>query len=156
MDWRAVADGAVITVAVTLPPTILVRLLKDTDLGGQESNLWFVPLLALLLGCALGGHRAAKRRMDAPLKHATAAAAAAFVVLPAVSVARSIFGGPGITVPLVVILLLFLQIMVSLAMIGGYVAMRREAAESRRLDPPLPDPPLPDPPLPDSPLPDAP
>lgn len=134
MDWRAVADGAVITVAVTIPPTILVRLFKDGDLGGQESNLWFVPLLALLIGAALGGHRAARRRLDAPLKHAAAAAAAAFAVMATVRLARALLGGDGVGVPLVVTMLLLLQITVSLAIIGGYVAMRREAAVSRRLD----------------------
>lgn len=133
LDWRAVADGAVLTVAVTMPPTILVRLLKDTDLGGQESNLWFVPLLALLVGSALGGHRAAKRRLDEPLKHAAAAATAAFAVMAAVALGRRLVTGDGITVPLVVTLLLLLQITVSLAVIGGYVAMRREAAGSRRI-----------------------
>ena len=134
MDWRAVADGAVVTVAVTMPATILVRLLKDGDLGGQESNLWFVPLIALLVGSALGGHRAAKRRLDAPLKHAAAAAAAAFAVMAAVRVARALLGGGGITVPLVILMLLLLQITVSLAIIGGYLALRREAAVSRRID----------------------
>ncbi|MDP9389582.1 MAG: hypothetical protein M3Q48_17115, partial [Actinomycetota bacterium] len=68
IDWRAVADGAVVAVAVTLPPAILVRLFKDSDLEGQESNLWVVPVLALLVGFALGGHRAARRRPDAPLR----------------------------------------------------------------------------------------
>ena len=134
VDWRAVADGAVLTVAVTMPPTILVRLLKDSDLGGQESNLWFVPMLALLLGSALGGHRAARRRLDAPLKHAAAAAAAAFAVMAALALGRRLVTGDGITVPLVVTLLLLMQITVSLAIIGGYVAMRREAAASPRID----------------------
>lgn len=134
MDWRAVADGAVVVVAVTMPPTIVVRLFKDTDLGGQESNLWFVPLLALLLGSALGGHRAAQRRLDAPLRHAAAAATAAFVVLAAVALLRRVITGDGITVPLVVTLILLLQIAVSLAIIGGYIAMRREAAGSQRID----------------------
>ncbi len=144
MDWRAVADGAVLTVAVTMPPTIVVRLLRDTDLAGQESNLWFVPLLALLLGCALGGHRAARRRLDAPLKHAAAAATAAFAVMAAVALGRRLITGDGITTPLVVTLLLLLQITVSLAVIGGYIAMRREAAASSRIsvdtqgDPPRP------------------
>lgn len=132
MDWRAVADGAVVIVTVTLPPTILVRLLKDGDLGGQESNLWFVPLIALLAGAALGGHRAARRRPGAPLKHAAAAAAAAFTVLAAVQVVRALLGGDGAGAALVVTMLLLLQIMVSLAIIGGYLAMRRGADRGPR------------------------
>lgn len=134
IDWRAVADGAVVAVAVTLPPTIVVRLLKDGDLEGQESYLWVVPMVALLVGFALGGHRAARRRPDAPLLHAAAAAASAFAVLAAVVVVRRLVGGDGVGVPLVVTLLLLLQILVSLAVIGGYVAMRREAAVSRRIE----------------------
>lgn len=145
IDWRAAADGAVVTVCVTLGPTILVRLLKDADLDGQESNLWFVPLIALLIGSALGGHRAAKRRLDAPLLHAAAAAAAAFTVMAVVRFARAVITGDGISLPLVILLLLLLQITVSLAIIGGYIAMRREASVTRRIvsgetadDPPLP------------------
>ena len=132
VDWRAAADGAVLAVLITLPPTIVVRLLKDGDLEGQESYLWIVPLLAVLTGFALGGHRAATRRPDAPLLHATAAAGAAFVALAALSLVRAVFGD-GLTVPLVVTLLLLGQIVVSVAVVGGYVAMRREAAESRRI-----------------------
>ena len=126
------ADGAIVAVAVTLPPAILVRLFKDGDLEGQESNLWVVPVIALLAGFALGGHRAASRRPQAPLLHATAAAVVAFAALAAVAVVRRLAAGDGLTVPLVVTLMLLLQITVSLAVIGGYVAMRREASPSRR------------------------
>ena len=134
IDWRAVADGAVVAVMVTLPPTIAVRLLKDGDLEGQESYLWVVPVVALLLGFALGGHRAARRRPDAPLLHAATAAAAAFGALAVVAVLRRVLSGDGLTVPLLVTLLLLMQITVSLAVVGGYVAVRREAAVSRRID----------------------
>lgn len=127
IDWRAVADGAVITVMVTLGPTILVRLLKDSDLDGQESNLWFVPLVALLVGAAWGGHRAARRRPDTPLLHAALAAACAFGAMAAVRLARAAWTGD-VTVPLVVSMILLFQIAVSLAVVGGYVAMRRRPA----------------------------
>jgi hypothetical protein len=128
VDWKAAADGAWLAVAITLPPTILVRLFKDGDLDGQESYLWVVPVVALLVGFAVGGNRAAKRRPDAPLLHAAASAACAFAALAALAVVRRFVDGDGLTVPLVVTLMLLLQITVSLAVIGGYVAMRREAA----------------------------
>lgn len=134
LDWRAVADGAVVTVAVTMPPVLVVRLFKDGDLPGQESNLWVVAVVAMFLGFVLGGHRAAKRRLDAPLMHAAAAAASAALVMSSVVIVRRLVTGDGITVPLVVTLLLLLQIAVSLAVIGGYVAMRREAIASRQID----------------------
>lgn len=133
VDWKAAADGAWLAVAITLPPTIVVRLFKDGDLGGQESYLWVVPVLALLVGFAVGGHRAATRRPDAPLLHAAASAACAFAALAALAVVRRFVDGDGLTVPLVVTLMLLFQITVSLAVIGGYVAMRREAAGSRRI-----------------------
>jgi hypothetical protein len=133
VDWRAASDGAVLAVIVVLPPTIVVRLLKDGDLEGSESGLWVVPMLAVLVGFGLAGHKAARRRPDAPLLHAAAAAGLAFAALAAVALVRAAVGGD-FTVPLVVTLLLLGQIVVSLAIVGGYVAMRREAAVSRRID----------------------
>lgn len=130
-DWRAVADGAVVAVMVTLPPTIVVRLFKDGDLEGQESYLWVVPVVALLAGFALGGHRAARRQPDAPLRHAATAAGAAFAVLATIALTRRLVAGDGLSTALVVTLLLLLQITVSLAVIGGYVAMRRHATVSQ-------------------------
>ncbi|MGH9179229.1 MAG: hypothetical protein ACRD0N_11845 [Acidimicrobiales bacterium] len=133
VDWRAAADGAVLAVLVVLPPTIVVRLLKDGDLEGSESGLWVVPMLAVLVGFGLAGHKSARRRPDAPLLHAAAAAVMAFAALAAVALVRAAVGGE-FTVPLVVTLLLLGQIVVSLAIIGGYVAMRRASAVSRRID----------------------
>ena len=129
IDWRAVADGAVITVCSTLFPTIAVRLFKDSDLDGQESNLWLVPLLALLVGSAWGGHRAAKRSLDAPLVHASLAAACAATVLAAVRIGRAMISGDGFDGALIVTFVLLVQISVSLAVIGGQIAVR---SESRR------------------------
>ncbi|MDP9388460.1 MAG: hypothetical protein M3Q48_11270, partial [Actinomycetota bacterium] len=67
-----------------------------------------------------------------PLRHAAVAACCAFAALSVAAVVRRLVTGDGLTVPLVVTLLLLLQIAVSLAVIGGYVAMRRA---SRRLPP---------------------
>lgn len=127
IDWRAVADGAVITVSLTLFPTIAVRLFKDGDLDGQESNLWLIPLLALLVGSAWGGHRAARRSLQAPLVHASAAAACAATVLAAVRIGRAAISGDGFDGALIVTFVLLVQISVSLAIIGGQIAVRGEA-----------------------------
>lgn len=134
IDWRAVADGAVVIVGVTMPPVIVVRLFKDGDLPGQESNLWVIAVLAMFLGFVLGGHRAARRRLDAPMLHAAVAAASAAGVMASIVIVRRLVAGSGLTVPLVVTLLLLLQIAVSLAVIGGYAAVRREAVASRQID----------------------
>ncbi|HET7488700.1 MAG TPA: hypothetical protein VFJ85_12285 [Acidimicrobiales bacterium] len=134
MDWRAVADGAVIAAALTLLPAIAVRLVKDTDLLGDESNLWFIPVLTMLAGCAMGGYRAASRRPEAPLKHAAAAIAVAMATLFAVVVVRRLATGDGLGVPLVLTMVLIVQITISLGIIGGYVAMRR-AGQAPPADP---------------------
>jgi predicted permease len=126
MDWRAVGTGAAVAVVVTVPPAVVARILKGDDLEGQESNLWVVPVVALFVGFALGGHLAARRRPDAPLLHSAAAAVGAFAALCVFVVVRRFVTGDGLSVPLVVTLALLLQITVSLAVLGGYVAMRRE------------------------------
>lgn len=130
-DWRAVGAGAATAVVVTLPPTMLARALKGDDLEGQESYLWVVAVVAVFAGFAIGGHVAAVRRPDAPLLHSALSALAAFAALAALTVVRRLVNGDGLSMPLVITLALLLQITVSLAVLGGYVAMRREAHRRR-------------------------
>ena len=130
-DWRAVGMGAAAAVVIILPPTLVARALKGDDLEGQESYLWVVAVVAVFAGFAVGGHLAAVRRPDAPLLHSALSAVAAFAVLAALTVVRRLANGDGLSVPLVTTLALMLQIAVSLAVLGGYVAMRREAHRRR-------------------------
>jgi hypothetical protein len=125
LDWRTVGTAALLAIAVTVPPTALVRLLKGDDLEGQESSLWVVPVLALFAGFALAGHLAARRRPEAPLVHGAGAAVAAFAVLATTTVVRRMLDGDGLSAPLLITLVLLFQITVSLAVLGGYVATRR-------------------------------
>ncbi|HEV7886612.1 MAG TPA: hypothetical protein VGO92_03570 [Acidimicrobiales bacterium] len=125
LDWRAAASGAVLTLAVALPPALLVRILKSDDLEGRESNLWIVTVLAIFAGFALGGHLAARRRPRAALQHAAAASGLAFLGLAVYSVVRHAVAGDGVTPELVVQLLLVGTITVSIGILGGYVATRR-------------------------------
>ncbi len=132
MDWQAVAGGAFLAVVVTVPPAVVTRALKGDDLEGQESYLWVVPILALVVGFTLGGHFAARRRPDAPLLHSAAAAAVASGALAAFTLARWLVVGEGISGGLLVTLALVFQITVSLGVVGGYVATRREAHSRHR------------------------
>lgn len=127
LDGRAVLAGAAVAVAVAVPPAALVRVVKGGDLDGQESYLWVLPVVALLVGFALGGHLAARRRPDAPLRHSAAAAAAGFGAIAAFTVVRRLAGGEGLSATVMVNLVLLLQITVSLAVLGGYLATRRGA-----------------------------
>ena len=129
LDWRTVGRGALVAIAVTVPPAWVVRALKSDDLEGQESYLWVVPVLALFAGFAVAGHLAARRRPDAPLVHSAAAAVAAFTLLAAVTVVRRVAAGDGVSAPLLLTMALLLQITVSLAVLGGYAASRRPRPE---------------------------
>jgi predicted permease len=130
LDWRAAAQGALLTLAVTLPPVVLVRLLKGDDLQGKESNLWIVSVLAVFAGFALGGHLAARRRPRAALTHAAAAAGLAFGGLALYSLVRHVISGDDITVAFLIRLVLVGQITVSIGVLGGYVATRRRSASA--------------------------
>lgn len=125
LDWRAVAEGALLALAVTLPPVILVRILHGDDPGGQESNLWFVPVLAVFAGFALGGHRAARKRPRTGLTHAATAAGVAFGGLALYSIARHLVTGEEVSVSYIIRLMLVGSITVSIGVLGGYVAVRR-------------------------------
>ncbi|HVL94077.1 MAG TPA: hypothetical protein VM264_12140 [Acidimicrobiales bacterium] len=124
VDWRAALDGAAVAVLVTLPPTVAVQLFKGDDLEGQESNLWVVPVVAMLAGFFLAGRRAARRRPEAPLVHGAAAAALAIGALAALTVVRRLVAGDGIGAPLVVTMILLAQVTVSVGVLGGYTVGR--------------------------------
>jgi predicted permease len=130
LDWRAVGAGALLTLAVALPPTLLVRVLKGDDLEGRESNLWVVPVLAIFAGFALGGHLAARRRPVRGLQHAAAAAGVAFLGAAAYSIVRHLVTGDGLSAKLLVSLVLLGTITISVGILGGYVAVRRSSPSS--------------------------
>ena len=130
LDWRTVGRGALVAVAVTVPPAWVVRALKSDDLEGQESYLWVVPVVALFAGFAVAGHLAARRRPEAPLVHSAAAAVAAFALLAGVTLVRRVATGEGLSAPLLLTMGLLFQITVSLAVLGGYAATRRAPRRS--------------------------
>ena len=129
LDWRVAAQGALLTLAVALPPALLVRILKGDDIEGNESNLWVVTVLAIFIGFALGGHLAARRRPRTALSHAAAAAGLAFAGLAAYSVVRRVVTGDGLSAAVAAQLLLVGTITISIGILGGYVATRRRPKE---------------------------
>jgi predicted permease len=125
VDWRTAGAGALLALAVALPPALVVRILKGNDASGRESNLWVVTVLAIFAGFALGGNLAARRRPRMALEHAAAASALAFAGLAAYSVVRHLATGDGVGVKLLVQLVLLGTITVSIGVLGGYAATRR-------------------------------
>ncbi len=128
LDKRVVAEGALLALAITVPPLVLVRIVGGDEARGDESNVWVVAVLTVFIGYAMGGHRAAKKRPRNGLAHAAAAAGLAFAASAAFSLVRRAVTGEAITVSNVISLMLLGTITVSLGVLGGYVALRRAQA----------------------------
>jgi hypothetical protein len=125
VDLRAAGVGAAITLVIAAVPIAVVRLVVGSQAEGAERNLWVVPVLALFVAFAVGGHTAAKSRPVAPYRQAATSAFIAFGAFLAFTLARRLLGGEGLSFPLVVTLAVLFQVCVSLALLGGYVAWRR-------------------------------
>jgi predicted permease len=128
LDSRVVGIGALVVLAIAVPPAVVIAALKSGDVVGRESNLWVVAALAILVGFAAGGLVAGRRRPEAPYVHSAAAAVAAEIVLLAYVLVRHAVEHR--TTNWVSLALLF-QIGVSLSLLGGHFALRRQAAGGR-------------------------
>jgi len=131
LDKRAVFEGAALALAVTLPPVVLVRILHGDDMQGEESNLWFIAVLAVFAGFTLGGHRAAKRRPREGYSNAAAASALAFVLILVYSVLRRGLSGDDLGLTFAVSMALLGSITVSLGVLGGWIAVRMAQRRSQ-------------------------
>ncbi|HVF76325.1 MAG TPA: hypothetical protein VM938_14920 [Acidimicrobiales bacterium] len=127
IDLRSAGEAALLTLAIAVPPVVIVSILKSDDPPGQESNLWLLPPIALLSGFAVGGYLAGKCQRRTPMMHAAAAGGMAFAVLFVYGLGRRLIGGDGVALTYIIRLLLLAQICVSTALLGGYVAGRRSA-----------------------------
>ena len=132
LDRRAVGAGAVATTVMTAVPIAALRVAVGSEGRGAERNLWVVAVVALFLGFAVGGFGAAKRRPDAPYRHAAASGAVAYAALFAFTLARRLLAGQGVSFPLLATLAVFLQVTVSFALLGGYVAWRQAGWTGKR------------------------
>ncbi|HUP70032.1 MAG TPA: hypothetical protein VM142_09495 [Acidimicrobiales bacterium] len=128
LDWGVVRRSALLAIAITVPVSVVVRVLKGDDATDDRSALWVIAVVALFAGFALAGNFAARRRPDAPLLHAATAAGVAFAVLAVATVVRRVTTGDGVSAALVITLGLLLQISVSLALLGAYLGMRHRGA----------------------------
>lgn len=79
LSWRAVLLGAGVALAIGVPTSILSGIVDSADDAGDDSSLVFVFFVVVLVGMALGGATAARRRPDSPLTHGAIAAFCAFV-----------------------------------------------------------------------------
>ena len=121
IDRRVVAMGALVTLAIAIPPVVVIAALKSGDVVGRESNLWVVGAVAILVAFAAGGVVAGRRRPDMPFAHSAAAAAVADVAILGYVAIRHAIEHRGTNW---VSLALLFQIGISLALLGGHFALR--------------------------------
>jgi len=125
LDWRAVARGAAAYLAIALPCALLIALTHGNDNTGQESNLWVLAaVLVILVAPLVGGAVAATAQPRAPLSHGAAAVglpAGAYLLVRIV--AGAVEGS--LTGAQVASFVLFLMVFTGIAVIGAYFAFRR-------------------------------
>ena len=130
LDLRAVATGAALTLAVAVPPVLLVRIVKGDDLRGTESNLWLVSAIAIISGFFAGGFLAGRRRPALPLAHGSAAGALAYALFFLETILRHVVTGEDVGVTFAKLVLLGMLV-IPLALLGGWTAMWVEARQAR-------------------------
>src|SRR3954453_16135165 len=91
VDWKAVATGAVVTIAVGITASVVANVI-DLD---KDSSAWIVFFWIDVLGAGVGGYLAARRRLDTPLMHGALAGFIGYVVVALVGTAINVAGGHG-------------------------------------------------------------
>jgi putative membrane protein (TIGR04086 family) len=119
VDWKAVAAGAVVAIAVGVLASVVAAVI---DLP-KDSNGWYVFFWIDIIGAPFGGFIAGRRRLDTPLLHGALVGACAYVVIAAFATTITLVSGhagPGVAQVLFAILWLALG-----GTIGGWIASWR-------------------------------
>jgi hypothetical protein len=122
IDRTVVVRGALVVLALLVPPVVLIRSVLGPD---SDSPLWNLIMVVFLVSFPVGGAVAANRSVRAPLQHAAAAGAAAFGAALLFGLVRNLLTGWSLGLAGLVTALLLWQIATSLALLGGAVAARR-------------------------------
>lgn len=97
VDLRAVALGALMTLAIAVPAALLAQTLDEAGTLDDDSG-WLLVLFAVILGgMVAGGYVAASNRPDAPLTNSALAALAAYALVQTVSAVRLLAEGDDVT-----------------------------------------------------------
>jgi putative membrane protein (TIGR04086 family) len=89
---RSVLTGTAVTLAIAVPPAVVVQIMDDGD-DMAASNWTRAAFLLILVGFAAGGWVAARRQPAAPLAHGAAAAFLAWVIVQGVGIVRRLVTG---------------------------------------------------------------
>lgn len=128
LDRRAIGRGSAAYLAMAVPCGLIIALLHGSDTPGHESNLWIAAVVVVIfLAPIIGGAVAGAAQPHAPLTHAAVAVggpAATFLVVRAVvgQARGTLSAGQGLT------FVLYLAVFTGFAVLGGYLAFRRQAA----------------------------
>lgn len=127
LDWRVVRRGSATVLAIAVPCGLIIALVHGNDASGQESNLWtLAAVVVVLVAPFAGGAVAGSVEPRTPLMHAAVAVAlpaTLFLVVRAVAglVKGSLSAAQGLT------FLLYLAVFTGSGMLGGYLSLRRHA-----------------------------
>jgi hypothetical protein len=121
VDWRAISRGMAAYITIAVPCVLVIALLHGNDPVGQESNLWVVAAVAIILVApVVGGAVAGANQPRTPLSHG---AAAVYLPAGAFLLVRSVVGlvNGSLTAAQVLSFLLFLMVFTGLGLAGGYL-----------------------------------
>lgn len=142
VDWKAVAIGAVVTIAVGIAASVIANLIGL----GDDSSAWIAFFWVDVIGAGVGGYLAAKRRLDTPMLHGALSGLIGYIVVALVGTAINVAGGHGAPRPIeAVFAAMWLAVGGTL---GGYVAswraqkLTRETASAPPVRPAPPAPPV--------------
>lgn len=124
LDWRAVGRGAAAYLTIAIPCGLIIAVWHGNDPVGQESSLWVVAfVLVILVAPLVGGAVAGAARPRAPLSHGAAAVSLPAGLFVLGRMAAGLVEG-SLTATQVVSFVLFLMVFTGLGVVGGYLAFR--------------------------------
>jgi len=119
VDWKAVAMGAVVSIAIGVLASVVAAVI---DLP-KDSNGWYIFFWVDVIGAGIGGYIAGRRRLDTPLMHGALVGACAYVVIAIFATTITLVSGnTGPAVAQVVFAILWLALG---GTIGAWVASWR-------------------------------
>jgi predicted permease len=132
LEARTVAAAALAILVVALPVLLAIEAVKGDDLTGEESSIWVLGALAVVVAFVIGGVIAGARRPETAVGHSVVAAAVAFIVLVVVAIVRRLVDGTGLPAAVGATFVLLGVVCLSMGVLGGYLAMRVRAHQADR------------------------
>jgi predicted permease len=124
IDRSVLRQSVLVTLVLSIPPLVIVRIVKGDDMSGRESNLWLLAALCVLVAYLIGGAVASVRSREFQLTNAAAAAVYAFVIMALASAVIALLFGGHLNESFVLVVTMMGALCVSAATLGGYALVR--------------------------------